>query len=149
MSINKDLIAEAKKGDFKLTKRVSQTIRHRLAEQANAATRKIADHINGLSICKACEGEIKPFKMNRDDLTLLKTILPYAVTTLAPEDFASATDEPKTAEQIATVLADSITNKVMLRDVVKFSPKAAITCRDILIEMLPIDSKVKNIKEAV
>jgi len=149
LKINNDLLKEAKKDGFKLTKRVSQNIRDRLAKQAAFAIDLQESHLVGKGNCATCNEEIDPYKLTRDDMTLVKTVLQYAVTPLQAEDFDSATDEPKSKEENIQSAASVLGNKTWVSEVVKHHTKEALACRDLLNELLPTDSNVTNIQEAV
>lgn len=105
LKINKDM----HKGDesFKLTRRVSQSIRDKLAKQASYVANLMESHWVGTGMCNQCKEEIKPFSLSRDDISMIKTLLPNVLTQLSPEDMETATSEfnPKSAaDEIATYL---------------------------------------------
>lgn len=105
LKINKELT----KGDetFKLTRRVSQSIRDRLAKQAAYVAGLMESHWVGKGMCNQCQGEIEPFSLTRDDISMIKTLLPNVLTQLSPEDMETATSEfnqQTAADEIAQYL---------------------------------------------
>ena len=137
----------------RLTKRQVNTMRAESMRHATCMLKRLRMSVLGEPATIQCEcgKEHEVFPNDKPQLSTQQVnAIKFDVNKIYPdlqaEDFDSATDEPKTAEQIALQLAGAMTDKGMIKEVIKYHPKDAIACRDTLIELL--DSKVIDIRKA-
>ena len=134
------------KPDLKLTRRQATNTRAKLALKHARIDTLIESAINGVANCETCKEEIKPFKLDKNFLDTIKLVYQNSLPGLRDEDFDVANEEHKSTEVLTRMLADNMSNTGMVKAVVKDHVKEALACRDLLIKLLPIDSKVTNIK---
>ena len=77
-----------------------------------------------------------------------KVIIPKVYPDISAEDWSSATEEPKTREELAEGMKDALGDKELMKDVIRLFPKEAKALRDQLNKALPQESKVVSIQEA-
>jgi hypothetical protein len=118
-----------------LTRRVVKEQRDRLAKQMAYCSNMLDAHLNRLNKCGDCEKEYE-FNLDKTDLDAIKFIYSKTMTDLKDEDLGTAVDEPPSTEEVAKQLASGMSNKGMVKSVIKLHRAEAIQCRDMLIELL-------------
>lgn len=143
----------SKKPD-KLTRRQIGSLRAESMRWASYMLTRLRMSVLGEPITETCECgkeyELfpnQPATLTQAQVNAIKYDVSKIYPDLSPEDLDSATDEVPSREKIIQQAANAMSDPAIIKAVVKDHTNEAIKCRDMLLDLLPTDSKVTNIHE--